>query len=101
MEMELDLLSEKSTSSPVLEGLPALVKRIASSELPRGANIIIGLHLRLLKRNYCVSFPLHFASTFISQGDEQQPRSSPDKKGDASAPPMKATKSGGGKKKKK
>jgi len=52
LEMELDMLSQKIATAPIIEGLPALMRRIAQKELPHGADIIIGLHTRILQLHY-------------------------------------------------
>ncbi|KIJ59615.1 hypothetical protein HYDPIDRAFT_118398 [Hydnomerulius pinastri MD-312] len=52
LEMELDILYKHIASPPVVMGLPALVKRIANKELLHGADIIVGLHSRILKEHY-------------------------------------------------
>ena len=48
--MELDVLDSHIMSSPATSNLAALVQRIANKELPHGADIVIGIHTRLLKR---------------------------------------------------
>lgn len=50
--MELDVLYEHIASPPVVTGLSALVRRIANKELPHGADIVVGLHTRILKEHY-------------------------------------------------
>ena len=47
--MELDILYAHIASLPVVAGLPALARSIAHKELPHGADIIVGIHARLLK----------------------------------------------------
>ena len=49
LEMELDVLYAHIASLPVAAGLPALARSIAHKELPHGADIIVGIHARLLK----------------------------------------------------
>ena len=49
LEMELDVLYAHIASHPVVAGLPALARSIAHKELPHGADIIVGIHARLLK----------------------------------------------------
>jgi hypothetical protein len=49
LEMELDVLYAHIESAPVVTGFPALAKRIAHKELLHGADIIVGIHKRLLK----------------------------------------------------
>ncbi|KAG6377269.1 hypothetical protein JVT61DRAFT_15052 [Boletus reticuloceps] len=49
LEMELDVLYSHITSPPVVANFAALAQRIAHKELPHGADIIIGIHTRLLK----------------------------------------------------
>ena len=48
LEMELDVLYTHIGSSPVVASFSALAKRIANKELPHGADIIVGIHSRLL-----------------------------------------------------
>lgn len=43
------MLYSHITSSPVVADFPALARRIANNELPHGADIIVGIHTRLLK----------------------------------------------------
>jgi hypothetical protein len=50
--MELDVLYAHIASLPVVAGLPALAQRIAHKELPHGADIIVGIHTRLLKERH-------------------------------------------------
>ncbi|KIM57529.1 hypothetical protein SCLCIDRAFT_28761 [Scleroderma citrinum Foug A] len=52
LEMELDMLSQTIATAPIIEGLPALMRRISQKELPHGADIIIGLHTRILRLHY-------------------------------------------------
>jgi len=52
LETELDILSQKIATAPIIEGLPALMRRISQKELPHGADIIIGLHTRILQLHY-------------------------------------------------
>ena len=52
--MELDVLYAHIESVPVVAGFPALARRIAYKELPHGANIIVGVHERLLKERRSV-----------------------------------------------
>ncbi|KAI6038873.1 hypothetical protein EDC04DRAFT_3090475 [Pisolithus marmoratus] len=52
LELELDLLVEKLATFPVIQGLPQLVRRIARNELSHGADILIGLHTRILQKHY-------------------------------------------------
>ena len=47
--MELDILYAHIASLPVVTGIPALARSIAHKELPHGADIIVGIHARLLK----------------------------------------------------
>ncbi|KAG6369519.1 hypothetical protein JVT61DRAFT_14317 [Boletus reticuloceps] len=49
LEMELDVLYAHIGSPPVVTGFPALAQRIAQKELRHGADIIVGIHTRLLK----------------------------------------------------
>jgi len=50
--MELDVLYTHIASPPVVTGLPALAQRIAHKELLHGADIIVGIHARLLKERF-------------------------------------------------
>lgn len=52
LEMELDMLSQKLATAPIIAGLPALMRRISQKEMPHGADIIIGLHTRILQLHY-------------------------------------------------
>ena len=52
LEMELNMLSQTIATAPIIEGLPALMRRISQKELPQGADIIIGLHTRILRLHY-------------------------------------------------
>ncbi|KAI6042178.1 hypothetical protein EDC04DRAFT_2972895 [Pisolithus marmoratus] len=67
LEMELDLLSEKVASPLIVEGLPKLMTRIADKELPHGAGIIVGLHMRILQKHYSYQL-LSNASSFGMSG---------------------------------
>ena len=49
LEMELDVLYAHIASSTVVAGFPDFARRIANKELPHGADIIIGIHTRLLR----------------------------------------------------
>ncbi|KAI6044164.1 hypothetical protein EDC04DRAFT_462783 [Pisolithus marmoratus] len=68
LEMELDLLSEKVASPLIVEGLPKLMTRIADKELPHGAGIIVGLHMRILQKHYSYQL-LSNASSFGMSGN--------------------------------
>ena len=48
-EIELDVLYSYIASSPVAEDYAILVQRIARNELPHGADIVLGIHTRLLR----------------------------------------------------
>ncbi|KAI9452035.1 hypothetical protein HD554DRAFT_2200073 [Boletus coccyginus] len=62
LEMELDMLYAHITSPPVVTGLPTLAQRIAHKEIPHGADIIVGIHARLLKERFPLpSIPTHSA----------------------------------------
>ena len=50
LEMELDVLYDHIGSAPVVTGFPAFAKRLADKELPHGAEVIVGIHARLLKQ---------------------------------------------------
>jgi len=52
LEMLLDTLYAHIASRPVVAGLPALARRIANKELPHGADIVIGLHTRILQEHH-------------------------------------------------
>lgn len=47
--MELDVLYAHIASLPVVTGFPALAQRIALGKLPHGAEIIVGIHARVLE----------------------------------------------------
>lgn len=57
--MELDVLYTHIASPPVVTGFFELAQRIANKELPHGADIIVGIHERLLKGRH----PLPSTST--------------------------------------
>ncbi|KAI6157085.1 hypothetical protein BKA82DRAFT_4052788 [Pisolithus tinctorius] len=57
LEMELDLLAQKIASASIVEGFPDLMKRIAQKELSHGADIMIGLHTRILHKHYLSQQP--------------------------------------------
>ena len=52
LEMELDLLSQRMATAPIVEGLPALMRRISQNQLPHGADIMIGLLTRIIRLHY-------------------------------------------------
>ena len=54
--MELDVLYSHIASPPVVANFAALAQRIANKELPHGADIIVGIHARLLKESYPLPF---------------------------------------------
>ncbi|KAF8546791.1 hypothetical protein OG21DRAFT_1490813 [Imleria badia] len=67
LEMELDVLYDHIASPAVVADFPALARRIANKELVHGADIIVGIHTRLLKdphphlsRLKSVPLPRHF-----------------------------------------
>ncbi|KAG9308235.1 hypothetical protein JVU11DRAFT_12253 [Chiua virens] len=49
LEMELDVLYSHIATPPVVAGFPDLARRIANKELPHGADIIVGIHTRVLQ----------------------------------------------------
>ncbi|KAG6369511.1 hypothetical protein JVT61DRAFT_14309 [Boletus reticuloceps] len=49
LDMELDVLYAHIASPTVVAGFPALARRIANKELAHGADIVVGIHTRLLK----------------------------------------------------
>ncbi|KAI9458727.1 hypothetical protein HD554DRAFT_2298928 [Boletus coccyginus] len=51
LEMELDVLYTHIKSPPVVANFATLVQRIANKELPHGADIMIGIHTRLLQEH--------------------------------------------------
>ncbi|KAI5985077.1 hypothetical protein EDD15DRAFT_2304404, partial [Pisolithus albus] len=69
LELELDLLAQKVASPPIVEGLPHLMRRIALKELSHGADIMIGLHTRILQK--------HYPPTPIASCGEERIESSP------------------------
>ncbi|KAG6369515.1 hypothetical protein JVT61DRAFT_14313 [Boletus reticuloceps] len=52
LEMELDILYSHIASRPVVANFASLAQRIAHKELPHGADIIVGIHTRLLKERH-------------------------------------------------
>ncbi|KAI6038874.1 hypothetical protein EDC04DRAFT_1843815 [Pisolithus marmoratus] len=52
LELVLNVLAEKFATAPVIQGLPQLMRRIAKNELPHGAEILVGLHTRILQKHY-------------------------------------------------
>ena len=44
------MLYSHIASGPIIAGLPVLARRIANNEFPHGADIVIGIHQRLLKQ---------------------------------------------------
>jgi len=48
--MQVEVLLKHIASVPVIQNIPALVKRIAGSQLPHGAEIIIDLFQKILLR---------------------------------------------------
>ncbi|KAH7882004.1 hypothetical protein F5I97DRAFT_1910981 [Phlebopus sp. FC_14] len=52
LEKELDVLFKHVGSPSIVTGLPLLVQRIANKELVHGADIINGLHTRILSAHY-------------------------------------------------
>ncbi|KAI6113629.1 hypothetical protein EDD16DRAFT_1600797 [Pisolithus croceorrhizus] len=61
LELELDLLAQKIASTPIVEGLPHLMRRISRKELSHGADIMIGLHTRILQKHYLPQQPAPIA----------------------------------------
>jgi len=53
LEMELDVLYSHIASPPVVADFATLAQRIANGELSHGADIIVGIHARLLKERQC------------------------------------------------
>ncbi|KAI9458725.1 hypothetical protein HD554DRAFT_1692103 [Boletus coccyginus] len=56
LETELDMLYSYIASPPVVAGFPAFARRIANKEIPHGADIILGIHARLLKEPHRLPF---------------------------------------------
>ena len=52
LEMQLDVLYSQLASPPVAANSPTLAHRIADKEIPYGADIIVGIHARLLKEHH-------------------------------------------------
>lgn len=52
LEMVLDVLYSHVDSPSIVSGLPGLARRIANNEFHHGADIVIGLHQRLLKKHH-------------------------------------------------
>ena len=46
------MLYSHIASPPVVENFPILAERIAHNELPHGKDIIVGIHMRLLKKHH-------------------------------------------------
>jgi len=61
LNMELDMLYFYIATPPVIANFPALLRRIASKQLPHGADIMADIHSRFLKELY--PFSLVFPST--------------------------------------
>lgn len=54
--MELDVLYSHIGPPKVVADFPALARRIANKELPHGADIIVGIHSRLLTQRNPLAF---------------------------------------------
>ncbi|KAF9237962.1 hypothetical protein BU15DRAFT_62810 [Melanogaster broomeanus] len=73
LEMELDILYLHIASPPVVAGLPAFVRRIANKELSHGADIIVGLYMRVLKEHYPRPLPQDVSTPLGSDSTEFEP----------------------------
>jgi hypothetical protein len=71
--MHVEVLVKHIASIPVIQNIPALIKRIADSRLPHGADIIINLYQAVLLRYHPQALALANAPT----GSEQLRGSSP------------------------
>lgn len=71
LEMELDVLYAHIGSAPVVAGFPALARRIADKGFPHGADIIVGIHARLLTERQ----PFPSASVPTEHAPPSSPRS--------------------------
>ncbi|KAI6038872.1 hypothetical protein EDC04DRAFT_3141189 [Pisolithus marmoratus] len=70
LELQLDLLAQEIASPPIVEGFPHLMRRIAQKELSHGADIMIGLHTRILQKHYSPQQPTPVA---LSSGAPPKP----------------------------
>jgi hypothetical protein len=61
--MQVEVLLKHIASVPVVQNIPALVKRIAGSQLPHGAEIIIDLFQKVLLRYHPHALALANAPT--------------------------------------
>ncbi|KAG1776472.1 hypothetical protein EV702DRAFT_335420 [Suillus placidus] len=52
LEMEIEILFQNIVSPTIMKDFPALIQRIASANLPHGADILTKLHERMLKQHY-------------------------------------------------
>ncbi|OAX33213.1 hypothetical protein K503DRAFT_666259, partial [Rhizopogon vinicolor AM-OR11-026] len=50
LQMQVEVLLKHIASVPVMQNIPSLIKRIADSQLPHGADIIIDLYQKVLLR---------------------------------------------------
>ena len=74
--MELDVLYTHIASPPVVANFSALAQRIADRGLPHGADIIIGIHTRLLKEPHPLPLraaPPRSTPCYGSEGNEENP----------------------------
>ncbi|KAG2347134.1 hypothetical protein BDR05DRAFT_996907 [Suillus weaverae] len=52
LEMEIEILFQNIVTPTIMKDFPTLIQRIASANLPHGADILTKLHERMLKQHY-------------------------------------------------
>ncbi|OAX32142.1 hypothetical protein K503DRAFT_677382, partial [Rhizopogon vinicolor AM-OR11-026] len=50
LQMQVEVLLKHIASVPVMQNIPSLIRRIADSQLPHGADIILDLYQKVLLR---------------------------------------------------
>ncbi|KAG0706116.1 hypothetical protein DFH29DRAFT_996270 [Suillus ampliporus] len=107
LQIQVEVLLQHISSVSVIQNIPSLLRRIADSQLPHGADIIIDLYQKILLRYHPLALALANAPPPLQSDGELEPRDMPSSPLPHPSVPepvttgLKITTSKGGKKKKK
>ncbi|KAG0697502.1 hypothetical protein DFH29DRAFT_1003678 [Suillus ampliporus] len=82
LQMQVEVLLQHIASVPVIKNIPSLIRRIADSQLPHGADIIIDLYQKILLQYHPLALALANAPPPPQSDGELEPRDMP-----SSSPP--------------
>ncbi|KAG2366325.1 hypothetical protein BDR07DRAFT_1480190 [Suillus spraguei] len=73
LDMEIEILFQNIVTPTVMKDFPTLIQRIASADLPHGADILTKLHERMLRQHYPKTLSLAPASESENKCNDSPP----------------------------